>query len=59
MPVAIPRSDTGLQPVVADVRVGDLSLLEIRPATIRDVHGMSALINQYAASNVMLARGPQ
>lgn len=31
----------------------------IRPATVRDVHGMSALINQYAGKNVMLARGPQ
>lgn len=31
----------------------------IRPATVRDVHGMSALINEYAGSNVMLPRGPQ
>ncbi len=30
-----------------------------RPAKVRDVHGMSALINQYASTNVMLARGPQ
>ncbi len=32
---------------------------ELRPARVQDVHGMSALINQYAADNVMLARGPQ
>lgn len=31
----------------------------IRAATVRDVHGMSALINEYASSNVMLPRGPQ
>ncbi len=31
----------------------------IKPARVVDVHGMSALINQYAGANVMLARGPQ
>lgn len=33
--------------------------LQIRSARVQDVHGMSALINQYASANVMLARGPQ
>lgn len=32
---------------------------KIRQARVDDVHAMSALINQYAAANVMLARGPQ
>lgn len=59
MPIAIPRSDAQWREAVADVRVEDPSRLDIRPATVRDVHGMSALINHYAASNVMLARGPQ
>lgn len=60
MPVAIPRSsNANLRLAVPDVRVDDLSLLEIRPATVCDVHSMSALINHYAAANVMLARGPQ
>lgn len=41
--IALPQ---GLKPTIRQARVGD-------------VHGMSALINQYAAANVMLARGPQ
>lgn len=59
MPIAIPRVGVKQHTSVPDVRVEDLSALTIRPATVRDVHGMSALINQYAAANVMLARGPQ
>lgn len=42
-----------------EVRVSDSDALAIRAARVQDVHGMSALINQYASSNVMLARGPQ
>ena len=59
MPIAIPRFDVGDTVIVPDVRISDASALEIRPARVGDVHGMSALINQYASSNVMLARGPQ
>ncbi len=60
MPVAIPHFDAqnqvqGLPPIC----LGKELKLEIRPATVADVHGMSALINHYASSNVMLARGPQ
>lgn len=61
MPIAIPRFES-VNPqstVVPHVKIDDVSRLEIRSATVVDVHGMSALINQYAASNVMLARGPQ
>ena len=59
MPIAIPRSGADDRPIVPDVCISDLSKLVIRPATVEDVHGMSALINQYASANVMLARGPQ
>ena len=59
MPIAIPRFDAGDTVIVPDVRISDASALEIRSARVEDVHGMSALINQYASSNVMLARGPQ
>jgi|GEM_PF-5603821 N-acetylglutamate synthase and related acetyltransferases len=59
MPIAVPRVGVEDKPLVQDVRVEDLSALVIRSATVRDVHGMSALINHYASSNVMLARGPQ
>jgi len=59
MPIAVPRIGVEDKPLVPEVRVGDLSSLVIRPATVGDVHGMSALINYYASSNVMLARGPQ
>lgn len=59
MPVAVPRFGAEECPLLPPVRVEDLEGLVIRPATVRDVHGMSALINQYAAANVMLARGPQ
>ena len=59
MPVAVPRFGAEECPLLPPVRGEDLEGLVIRPATVRDVHGMSALINQYAAANVMLARGPQ
>ncbi len=59
MPIAVPRFGAHQQTTVPDVHVGDLSTLVIRPATVQDVHGMSALINHYASANVMLARGPQ
>ena len=42
-----------------DVTLAPAAVLDIRPARVGDVHGMSALINQYASANVMLARGPQ
>lgn len=60
MPVAIPRVGKS-EPfqLVPDVDIQDTTTLDIRMATVTDVHGMSALINQYASSNVMLARGPQ
>lgn len=59
MPIAIPRFAVGDVSAVPEVSLSGLNDLVIRPATVRDVHGMSALINQYASSNVMLARGPQ
>lgn len=60
MPVAIPRFEAGSVPsTVPEVCLDAGVSLEIRPARVPDVHSMSALINQYAASNVMLARGPQ
>ncbi|MBQ3058984.1 MAG: N-acetyltransferase [Desulfovibrio sp.] len=58
MPIAIPRFDSGFD-IVPEVSISDASALQIRPARVGDVHGMSSLINYYAASNVMLARGPQ
>lgn len=60
MPIAIPRIENK-EPVklVPDVLLAPDTPLDIRMATVTDVHGMSALINQYASSNVMLARGPQ
>lgn len=58
MPIAIPRFDSSSD-VVPEVCIDDATALQIRPARVGDVHGMSALINHYASSNVMLARGPQ
>ncbi len=59
MPVAIPHFDAQnqVQGASSDLSLGKELKLEIRPATVADVHGMSALINHYASSNVMLARG--
>ena len=64
MPIAMPRFHTDGVPSTAPATVAEVHLaadapLEIRPARVSDVHSMSALINQYASSNVMLARGPQ
>lgn len=60
MPIAIPRVGKDEQvKLVPDVIISESAPLEIRMAKVGDVHGMSALINQYASSNVMLARGPQ
>lgn len=60
MPVAIPYfQQPDITDFSADIRWDEDSPLSITPARICDVHGMSALINQYASSNVMLARGPQ
>lgn len=59
MDIAVPRTGTREASVVPDVRVDDVATLAIRSATVQDVHGMSALINEFASSKVMLARGPQ
>lgn len=60
MPITIPCTDIdACGQLVPEVLITKDLPLEIRMATVRDVHGMSALINQYASSNVMLARGPQ
>lgn len=60
MPIAIPRIVGRTVPSsVPDVVITAADLLQIRSAKVSDVHGMSALINQYASENVMLARGPQ
>lgn len=58
MPIVMPRPGHIAMPV-PEVKIDKNLLPEIRPATVSDVHGMSALINQYASANVMLARGPQ
>lgn len=58
MPIAMPRPGRIPQPVPA-ARIARGVLPSIRPARVDDAHGMSALINQYASANVMLARGPQ
>lgn len=59
MDIAVPRASTVQESVVPDVLVNDVDSLTIRQATVEDVHGMSALINEFASSKVMLARGPQ
>lgn len=59
MPIAIPRCEPGNVALVPEVQLDADTCLDIRSARVSDVHGMSALINQYAAANVMLARGPQ
>ena len=59
MDISVPRFNPVDAGVVPHVVVPDPAALEIRPATVLDVHGMSALINDYASSRVMLARGPQ
>lgn len=58
MPILMPLPGNRQLPV-PDVNFVCDTLPRIRPARVTDVHGMSALINQYAAKNVMLARGPQ
>lgn len=58
MPIAIPRFENG-GTSLPEVFVPDVASLVIRSAKVSDVHGMSTLINSYASSNVMLARGPQ
>lgn len=57
MPIAIPRVGVEEKPLVHDVRVDNLSSLVIRSATVRDVHGMSALYQPLRLSNVMCWRG--
>lgn len=59
MDIAIPCASSLEASVVPDVRVDNVDALQIRQATVGDVHGMSALINEFASSKVMLARGPQ
>lgn len=58
MPILMPRPGNGHLPVQPVILESDAAP-DIRPAKVGDVHGMSALINQYASANVMLARGPQ
>lgn len=60
MPIAVPHfGPAGERVPASDIRIENADKLEIRPARVDDVHSMSALINSYAANNVMLARGPQ
>lgn len=59
MDIAVPQEGAREAIVVPDVKITDAGQLEIRPARVQDVHGMSALINEFASSKVMLARGPQ
>lgn len=58
MPIVMPRPGVHCLPL-PNVSLSHDVMPEIRPAKVADVHGMSALINQYASANVMLARGPQ
>ncbi|MBD5553106.1 MAG: N-acetyltransferase [Desulfovibrio sp.] len=58
MPILMPRPGRKQLPI-PEVRLASSAPPVIRPAKVSDVDGMSALINQYAAANVMLARGPQ
>ena len=57
--VDVPLISHSEQVVFPEFAAQDIRDIEIRSAKACDVHGMSALINHYAASNVMLARGPQ
>lgn len=59
MDIAVPLEGSREAVVVPDVLVEDVTALKIRQATVQDVHGMSALINEFASSKVMLPRGPQ
>lgn len=59
MPFVVPHfqgQETVSMPAVDLAKAGEIV---IRPAKVGDVHGVSALINHYAASNVMLPKGPQ
>ena len=58
MPIAVPSYESSAS-LVPDVSISSASDLLVRSARVDDVHSMSALINHYAADNVMLARGPQ
>lgn len=60
VPIAVPQSvERQTESTLPEVTLAENFVPSIRSATVQDVHGMSALINQYASSNVMLARGPQ
>ncbi|MCR5563886.1 MAG: N-acetyltransferase [Desulfovibrio sp.] len=59
MPIEVPFFDRSQSFDLPDVEDANIATLSIRPAKVGDVHGMSTLINSYAAENVMLARGPQ
>lgn len=59
MKVLIPQIGSQGQSVLPNVSIPDAAALEIRPATVQDVHGISALVNEFAYSKVMLPRGPQ
>ncbi len=54
-----PLLNTANKPVLPAFETEDIVRIAIRNAKTSDVHGMSTLINDYAAKNVMLARGPQ
>lgn len=58
MPIAMPRPGAA-EPFTPDLPPDFDFVPHLRAAKVSDVHAMSALINQYASSNVMLARGPQ
>lgn len=60
MPIAVPHFEgQSVERALADIIMPAGYSPVIRKARVSDVHGMSALINQYAGANVMLARGPQ
>lgn len=58
MPILMPLPGNQSLPV-PEVELATGEAPVIRPAKVADARGMSALINHYASTNVMLARGPQ
>lgn len=59
MPFVVPQFQGQNAITVPSVDLKTAGEIVIRSAKVGDVHGVSALINHYAASNVMLPKGPQ
>ena len=59
MPFVVPQFQGQNTVSMPRVNLAQTGEIVIRPARVGDVHGVSTLINHYAASNVMLPKGPQ